>query len=81
MSDSNNDGSDEREFLHDLASPLGTAMLLADSLLEDLQERTSIDPDDVMRMVDIHQALERLSKLLKNRREILIARGVPSARK
>lgn len=81
MSDSNNDGSDERGFLHDLASPLGTAMLLVDSLLEDLQERASIDPDDVMRTVEIHQALERLSNLLKNRREILIARGVPSARK
>ena len=76
----NNDGSDERTFLHDLATPLGTAILLADSILEDFQSRQGVDPDDLMRVAEIYKSLEKLSAYIKSRRETLIARGVPSAR-
>lgn len=75
-----NDGSDEREFLHDMATPLGTAMLLTDSILEDFQGRDGNDPDDLMRLKEIFQSLEKLNVMLSKRREVLIARGVPSAR-
>ena len=80
MTTDRKDGSDEREFLHDIATPLGTAMLLADSLLEEIQERKEADPDDVMRLGEIYKALNHLQELLVGRREILIKRGVPSAR-
>lgn len=75
-----NNGSDEREFLHNIATPLGAAVLLCDSALEDMQNRTDVDPDDLLRLSGISQALEKLSHLLKERRKVLIARGVPSAR-
>jgi hypothetical protein len=74
------DGSDERGFLHDLATPLGAAIFLTDSVLEDLRSRVGTDPDDVLRLAGISQALERVNILLRERRELLIKRGVPSAR-
>lgn len=80
MKNDKKDGSDEREFLHALATPLGTAMLLADSILEEVQERKDVEPDDVMRLSEIYQALEKLNILLVERKELLIKRGVPSAR-
>jgi len=74
------DGSNEREFLHDLATPLGTAMFLTDSTLEDFQARPDAEPDDIMRLGEIFQALEQIKMLMSERREILVKRGVPSAR-
>lgn len=72
-------GSDEREFLHDLASPIGTSIFLIDAVLEAMQTRNS-DPDDLLRLADAYQELQKVKKLLQGRREILIKRGVPSAR-
>lgn len=80
MTNERADGSDEREFLHDVATPLGTAMFLTDSALEDIQARPDADPDDIMRLGKIFQALEQIKMLLSERREFLIKRGVPSAR-
>jgi hypothetical protein len=74
------DGSDERTFLHDLASPLGTAMFLTDSVLDGVQSRPGVDPDELMQLGQIFEALEKMKKMLQDRREILIKRGVPSAR-
>lgn len=73
-------GNDEREFLHDLSTPIGTALLLTDSLLDDVQNRANVDPDDLMRLSEIYNALEKITNSLKNRREVLVLRGVPSAR-
>jgi hypothetical protein len=80
MNTNHKDGTDERTFLHDLATPLGTAMLLADSILEDVRTRPSVDPDDLMRLENIFQSLEKLDCLIRDRRQDLISRGVPSAR-
>lgn len=74
------DGSDEREFLHNLASPLSTAIFLVDAALDNIQSRPEANADDVMQLVDAYQALERVKMLLQERREILIKRGVTSAR-
>lgn len=78
---SEGDGSDERQFLHDLASPLGTALFVADALLESLQGKTGRSAGDLLQAGEIYQALMQLKKLLEERRQILIKRGVPSARK
>jgi hypothetical protein len=79
--DNQTNGSDEREFLHDIASPIGTAILLGDSLLEDFQNRSTTDPDDLTRLVGIFQSLEKIQGLLEERRATLVNRGVPSGRK
>ncbi|MGE3974106.1 MAG: hypothetical protein AB7F59_06225 [Bdellovibrionales bacterium] len=75
-----NDGSDERQFLHDMATPLGTAMLLTDSYIEDVKARPNVISEEVNQLTEIYAALEKLNKLLMMRREVLIKRGVPSAR-
>lgn len=80
MSTNHKDGIEERAFLHDLATPLGTAMLLADSILEDVKARSNVDPDDLFRLENIFQSLEKLDCLIKDRRQTLITRGVPSAK-
>ena len=64
--------SEERSFLHDIASPLGTAMFLVDALLEDLESKPSPDADGLAQVRAIYQALQSIQKLLQARREILI---------
>lgn len=73
-------GSDEREFLHDLATPISTALFLADCVLDRLQSRSDVDQEDRAELTKIYEALEKVTQLLEKRREVLIARGVPSAR-
>ena len=73
-------GSDEREFLHDIAGPLGTAIFVLDGLLDDVQSRPGANSDDIVQLTEIYTALEKLKTYLQERREILIKRGVPSAR-
>lgn len=75
-----NSGSDEREFLHALATPLGTAVFLVDAVLDAIQSKAGSDPDEVVQITQIYDALERMKKLLQERREVLIKRGVPSGR-
>ena len=75
-----NNGIDEREFLHDLATPIGTALFLADCMMDRLQSRLDVDPEEKTELTKIYEALEKITKMLYQRREILIARGVPSAR-
>jgi hypothetical protein len=66
---------EERQFLHDIASPLGTAMFLVDAVLEDLTSKPNPDADEVAQMNAIYQALQSIQKLLQERREILIRNG------
>ncbi len=72
--------NDERKFLHELSTPLGAALLFMDSVLEDIQNRSSTDPDDLMRLTEINKALNKINTLLTERRETLIKRGIPSGR-
>ena len=76
----NIDENDEREFLHSLASPIGTAFFLADSLLDNMQNCHETNPNELMQAVQIFEALETIKKLLIQRRELLIKRGAPNAR-
>ncbi len=75
------DGSDERQFLHDLASPLGTAVFLLDIVIEDLKARLgAADSEELKHLATIHQQMERMRQMLGARRQLLIDRGVPSAK-
>lgn len=63
---------EEREFLHDLATPLATALYLTDSLLDSLKEEGR-DPTQIENIV---KALETLRLLLENRRDTIVQRGL-----
>lgn len=72
--------SDEREFLHDLASPLGTATYIAEAVLDSLDERTVKEFPELEQLQQLHEALQKMKSKLNERREVLIKRGVPSKR-
>jgi hypothetical protein len=73
-------GSDERAFLHDIASTIGTALFLADALMDALANQPGINPNDLGQLAQINQSLEKTKQLLAERRNILIKRGVPNER-
>jgi hypothetical protein len=66
---------EERKFLHDIASPLGTAIFLVDAFLEDLTSKPNPDADGMAQVSAIYQALQSIQKLLQERRETLIRNG------
>ena len=39
--------SNERKFLHDIASPLGAAIFLLDMTVEDMVKRTGANPEEL----------------------------------
>ena len=65
--------NDEKSFLHDLASPLGTAMLLTQSVLDNLQSQSTIQPDDIDGLNEAYNALKEIKEMLQNRRSIVLA--------
>ena len=73
---------DERKFLHDLASPVGAAIFIGDSLLESMQSRSpTAHIDDLEQMKEMCTVLDKLRTSLNNRREVLMIRAGPSSKK
>jgi hypothetical protein len=72
--------NDEREFLHDLASPLGTAAYIADAVLDSLAGGVAKDFPELEQLQQLQEALQKLTSKLSERREVLIQRGVQSQR-
>lgn len=72
--------TNERKFLHDLGSPLGTAIFIAEALLDDLQVRAGTNPDDLMQLKELYSALDRVRKIIEARREVLIHQSVPRSK-
>jgi hypothetical protein len=69
-------GNEEDKFLHNLATPLGTALLILDAFIEEVEARKASEaPEDAKRLKDIYQALERMSVLLRERKEYLVLKG------
>lgn len=62
----------EKDFIHDLSTPLGTAILVLDSLLEGMKENPSIELQDVERLKTVYSMLDRLKNLVHSRRETLM---------
>ena len=71
--------SNERKFLHDMANFLGTAMFLMDALLDSAQSRSGVDSGERLQMGQINEALEKMKKMIEERRELLRKEGVPGA--
>ena len=63
------ENSPERKFLHDISTPVGTALFLTDLMLETLKEENSAHLDQ---MTSIFQALTMARKMIEERRETII---------
>ena len=72
--------SEERKVLHDIAGPLGTAMFLLELVVEIMNESPNSNPEGLEQIGKVGEALEKAKKVLHERREVLIKRGVPSSR-
>jgi len=62
----------ERKFLHDLSSPLATALFLADVLAENLPAGSTLSTEDAQQLKTLLAELERVKTLIQKRRETLI---------
>jgi hypothetical protein len=62
----------EQDFLHDIASPIGLALMTIEVILENLQSIQSTPPEDLKQMETTLQALLRASELIAERRQVLI---------
>ena len=59
--------SDERKFLHDVANPLGTAMFVMDSVLDDLKSHVNPDQDAILQLIQIQASLEKIKIILQKK--------------
>ena len=68
-------GQDEKDFIHDIATSLGTALFLAQALLENMKENPMTDVDDVRRVEETVFSLNKMKEQLQHRRELLAGRS------
>ena len=61
----------ERKFLHDVATPIGSALLLADVLMDSMKSE-SPDHPDLKQMTDLIAALTAVQHLIEVRRAEVI---------
>lgn len=69
---------EERAFLHEIATPLGSAMLMIDILIERMQEAGKTEAE-IKELKVTMKALEQMKTLLQNRRNILVKKGNAAA--
>lgn len=67
--------NDERDFLHNLATPLATAYMAIDVALEMMRARKDADKEELEQLTSAFEALEKLNSMVIHRREILIKPG------
>ncbi len=72
--------SNERKFLHDIASPLGAAIFLLDMTVEDMVKRTGANPEELNQIKQAFDSLKQIQALLEAKRDALIKLGVPSSK-
>jgi hypothetical protein len=72
--------SEERKFLHDIASPLGTAMFVVDMMLDGMKARPGAGPQELRQAQQVLDVLGQIKKAIEQRREVLIKQGVPSSK-
>jgi hypothetical protein len=61
----------EAEFLHTMATPLATAIIIVDSIQENLKSKSGSEADENKQLVDLMSTLEQIRSLIRNRRELL----------
>jgi hypothetical protein len=74
---------EERKFLHDIASPVGTLMFVAEAVGDLLKEKGAIGPDEEEQLKVLQSQLERMRDMIVERRKTLHERsavvGLPPA--
>jgi hypothetical protein len=65
----------QRDLIHDLATPLGTAVMLSEYLLEKLQTGEIFEDADVRKLVEIQRALRRAAGILQKKRHEIDSKG------
>ena len=67
---------DERNFIHDIASPIGTALLVLDDTLETLKQSSSLlslQGVEIQALQQAYEALIRVQNMMAVRRTALVA--------
>ncbi|MEW6055486.1 MAG: hypothetical protein AB1540_02645 [Bdellovibrionota bacterium] len=72
--------TEERKFLHDIASPVGTAIFVLDMVLDSMKNRPNANPDELAQAQQVFDVLGQIKKKIEERRQILIQQGVPSSK-
>ena len=62
---------EERAFLHDIATPIGTSALIVDLLTERMKELGNRD-EELAQLDILQKSLERLTVLIRDRRQVVI---------
>ena len=62
---------EERKFLHDISSPVGTALFILDSIL-DPNQRVVMNPGDLKQLKNAYESLLKTKDMIQERRRILI---------
>jgi len=63
----------EKEFLHNIATPIATAKFLLETIVDDLSNRQDANSSDVEMLKNISLALDKVTLLLSERRIIIQA--------
>ena len=64
--------NDERKFLHDIASPLATAIFLLDAVMDSHQERPDASEREITHTKQLIALMDRIKKMIEERRATLI---------
>ena len=67
--------AEERKFIHEIASPLGAALLELDGVLMELKAAPEQNKQTILYLERVFKALQKTSALLTERRGILIQKG------
>ncbi len=68
-------GTDERKFIHDLATPLSAASLTLEAVIEELKSPECKNLELVQYLSDALKSIEKIKTLLEERRTFLIKNG------
>ncbi len=63
----------ERKFLHDIASPLGTALFLQDLIVETLEERQGVNQRELTQARQLLEVLRQMKGMVEARRSEVTA--------
>ena len=74
---------EERKFLHDVSSPVGTLMFVVEAVADSLNERGVATPEDQEQLGQFRKQLDRVREMIVERRKTLHERsalvGLPGA--
>jgi len=74
---------EERKFLHDVSSPIGTLMFVVEAVADSMNERGVATPEDQEQLAQLRKQLDRVRDMLVERRKTLHERssiiGLPGA--